>query len=84
VLTLNKTHRGPTSPTTRSPRCEWPPPADTRAPTVSDSTTTSAPWTRRPPEATPGEQSHPHATITTENDPATHQSPVSQPVKDRG
>ncbi len=30
----------------------------------------TAPWTRRPPETTPGEQSHPGAKISTQNDTA--------------
>jgi hypothetical protein len=37
----------------------------------SDRTTTPGPSTRRPPETKPGKQSHPHATITAENDPPT-------------
>ncbi len=47
-----------------------------------ESTKTPGHWTRRPPETTSGKLSHPHATITADNDPATNQPRISQPVKD--
>lgn len=44
----------------------------------------TAPWTQRPPESTPDEQSHPGAKISTQNDTRPSRRPGNRATKDSG